>query len=109
VALRFQRALGATRRQYMSEYGAMVGWYWQSKTEWIREKPVLVSLCSPQILHGHTRARTQRQTAWAVAWPTQLHTRASFSETSSRNSVQLTAKDKRVRFLSVFFHWYRRA
>jgi hypothetical protein len=38
---------------------AMVGWYWQGKTEELGEKPVPVPLCPPQISHGLTRARTR--------------------------------------------------
>jgi hypothetical protein len=57
-------------------YGAMVGWYWQGKTEELGEKPAPVPLCPPQIPHGSTLARTrasalrgQRLTAWAMARP----------------------------------------
>jgi hypothetical protein len=53
-----------------------VEWYWQEQPEEIREKPVPVSLCSPQILHGLTRERIQtsaargrRLTAWAMTQP----------------------------------------
>jgi hypothetical protein len=35
----------------------MVEWYWHGKTEELGEKPVPMPLCSPQILHGLTRAR----------------------------------------------------
>jgi hypothetical protein len=45
-----------------------------------RRKPTPVPLCSPQIPHDLTRARTratavgsQRLTAWAMAWPTLPH------------------------------------
>jgi hypothetical protein len=37
-------------------------WYWQRKTEELRDKPVPGTLCPPQILHGLTRLRT-----WASA------------------------------------------
>ena len=33
----------------MDEYGAMVEWYWQGKTEVMGENPVPVPLCPPQI------------------------------------------------------------
>jgi hypothetical protein len=36
--------------------------YWQGKTEELREKPVPVPLCPPQIPHGLTRARTRAST-----------------------------------------------
>jgi hypothetical protein len=39
-----------------------VEWYWQGKTEVFGEKPVLVSLCLLQILHGPAWIRT-----WASA------------------------------------------
>jgi hypothetical protein len=31
----------------MNKYGAWAEWYWQGKTEVLREKPVIVALCSP--------------------------------------------------------------
>jgi hypothetical protein len=37
-----------------------VEWYWQGKTEELREKPVLVPLCPPQIPHGLTRVKQTR-------------------------------------------------
>jgi hypothetical protein len=53
---------------------ATVEWYWQGKTEELREEPVPVPLCPPQILHRRVRVRTQasaltgrRLTAWAMA------------------------------------------
>jgi hypothetical protein len=58
------------------EYGALMEWYWQGKTEELGEKPVPVPLCPPQIPHGLTRLRTQasavggrRLTVWAMARP----------------------------------------
>jgi hypothetical protein len=55
---------------------AMMEWYWQKKAEELREKPVPVSLCPPQISYGLTWVWTQasmvwgrQQTAWAMAWP----------------------------------------
>jgi hypothetical protein len=54
----------------------MVIWYWQEKTEELKEKPVPVSLCPPQVLRALTQVQTQvfavrgRQlTAWAIAQP----------------------------------------
>jgi hypothetical protein len=54
--------------------GATVEWNWQVKTEVLREKPVPVPLCPPQIPHGLTQDRTpasavggRRLTAWAMA------------------------------------------
>jgi hypothetical protein len=51
-----------------------VEWYWQGKTEELGEKPVPVTLCTPQIPYGLTRVRTRdsavrgrRLTAWAMA------------------------------------------
>jgi hypothetical protein len=43
---------------------ATVEWYWQGKTEELREKPVPVPLCPPQIPHGLTRARTRASAVW---------------------------------------------
>jgi hypothetical protein len=43
----------------VSEYGTSVEWYWQWKTEGLREKPVPLPLCQPQIPRGLTRTRTQ--------------------------------------------------
>jgi hypothetical protein len=58
----------------MSEYGTAVEWYWQGKTEGLREKPVPVPLCPTQIAHEltwkWTRAsavRSWRLTAWDMA------------------------------------------
>jgi hypothetical protein len=49
---------------------------WQGKKKELREEPVRVSLCPPQIPHGMTGARTRasgvrgrRLTAWAMALP----------------------------------------
>ena len=39
--------------------GAPVEWNWRRKTEVLREKPILVPLCPPQITHGLTRDRTR--------------------------------------------------
>jgi hypothetical protein len=36
------------------ECAALVAWYWQAKPEVPREKPVIVLLRPPQILHGLT-------------------------------------------------------
>jgi hypothetical protein len=54
-------------------YGAVVGWYWQGKTEVLGEKPVTVPLRPPQISLGmashQTRAlvvRGHRLTAWGM-------------------------------------------
>jgi hypothetical protein len=56
--------------------GAPVEWNWQGKTKELREKPVPVPLCPPQIPHGLTQDWTQasavggqRLTAWAIARP----------------------------------------
>jgi hypothetical protein len=56
--------------------GAPVEWNWQAKTDELREKPVPVPLCPPQIPHRLTRDRTRasavgcwRLTAWAMARP----------------------------------------
>ena len=38
----------------MNEYGTLVEWYWQGKTEVVGEKPVLVPLCPPQISQSLT-------------------------------------------------------
>jgi hypothetical protein len=35
---------------------ATAEWYWWGKTKEVREKPVPVPLCPPQIPHGLTRA-----------------------------------------------------
>jgi hypothetical protein len=62
-------------RWYMRVEGHM-GRYWQGKAENLREKPVPVPLCPPQLPHGltHVRNRTStvrgwRLTTWAMAWP----------------------------------------
>jgi hypothetical protein len=51
-----------------------VEWYWQWKTEELRQKTVPMPLCPQQIPHGLTRAQTlasavrgRRQNAWAIA------------------------------------------
>jgi hypothetical protein len=56
--------------------GAPVEWNWLGKTEALREKPVPVPLCPPQIPHGLALDRTRssavggrRLTAWAMARP----------------------------------------
>jgi len=36
----------------LSEYGALVKWYWQEKTEEVGEKPVTVLLLVPEIPNG---------------------------------------------------------
>jgi hypothetical protein len=36
---------------------ATMEWYWQGKTEELRESPVPMPLCSLQVLNGETRAR----------------------------------------------------
>jgi hypothetical protein len=58
-----------------------VEWNWQGKTEVLREKPVPVPLCPPQIPHRLTRDRTRvfavrgrRLTAWVMARPNILFT-----------------------------------
>jgi hypothetical protein len=38
----------------INDYGTLVEWYWQGKTEVLREKPVPVPLCAAQILRGLT-------------------------------------------------------
>ena len=38
--------------RWRNEYGAVVEWYWQGKTEVFGETPVSVPLCTPQIPHG---------------------------------------------------------
>jgi hypothetical protein len=51
--------------------GAPVEWNWQGKTEILRDKPVPVSLCPPQIPHGLTWDRTRASTVgdrWLTAW-----------------------------------------
>jgi hypothetical protein len=73
-----------------------VEWQWQGKTEELREKPVPVPLCPPQILHGLTHAWNhdsevtgRRLTAWTTAQPRgspnsyMLRTKNSSSETQS--------------------------
>jgi hypothetical protein len=59
---------------------ATVEWYWQGKGEELGEKPVPVPLCTPQIPHGLTRARTRpsavrgrRLTTSAMARPGATH------------------------------------
>jgi hypothetical protein len=58
----------------MNEYGALVEWYWQGKTEVMGGKPVTVPLCPPQISHGLTwdgtlvsAVRGRQLTPWASA------------------------------------------
>jgi hypothetical protein len=70
----------------MLAYYALPRWYefgerrWNDiltgETEELREKPVPVPLCPPQISHGLTQARTRASavrgrwlTTWAMAWP----------------------------------------
>jgi hypothetical protein len=60
----------------MSEYGAVVEWYWQGKTEEHGEKPFPETLFPPQISHGLTSARTRPSaarsrllTTWAIKRP----------------------------------------
>jgi hypothetical protein len=43
----------------MSEYGAVVEWYWQGNPEGPRGKPVPVPLCPPQIPRGLPREQTR--------------------------------------------------
>jgi len=38
-----------------NEYGTLVEWYWQGKTEVLGEKPVPVPLCPPHISDGLAR------------------------------------------------------
>jgi hypothetical protein len=47
-----RKTLYSVGGRWMNEYGAMVEWYWEGKTEVLREKPVPVQLFPPQILHG---------------------------------------------------------
>jgi hypothetical protein len=56
--------------------GVPVEWNWQGKAEVLREKPVPVPLCPPQIPHGPTRDRNRasamrgrRLTSWVMARP----------------------------------------
>jgi hypothetical protein len=60
----------------ISVWWTTVEWYRQGKIEEIREKPIPVPLCPPQITHGLTRAQTrdsavrgERLNAWAMARP----------------------------------------
>jgi hypothetical protein len=62
--------------QMIYEYGALVEWCWQGKTEEPREKPVSAPLRPPQIPRGLTRVwtrvsavRNQRLSASAMARP----------------------------------------
>ena len=38
--------------RWMNEYGAMVEWYWQGKTEVLWEKNFPAPFCLQEILHG---------------------------------------------------------
>jgi hypothetical protein len=57
----------------MSVWRVTMEWYWQGKTEELREKPALMPLCPPQIPYGLTRVRTRvsvvrgrRLIAWVI-------------------------------------------
>jgi len=71
-----RKTLYSVGGRWMDEYGALVEWYWQGKTEVLGENPVTVSLCPPQIpqsvlasisiLHSERPAtdRISNSTAW---------------------------------------------
>ena len=65
---------------WMNEYGAMVEWYWQGKTETLEQKSVWVSLCPPQIPHWQAWDRTRLSIVTAkstnhLIYATTLHER----------------------------------
>ena len=67
----------------MTEYAALVEWYWHAKSEVFRQKPVPVPLCPTQISHGlawnwtcfynchlsHGMANSVLQTPWTINLP----------------------------------------
>jgi hypothetical protein len=54
----WRKTLYSVGGRWMNEYGALVEWYWQGKTEVLGEKTVPVPLCPPQISHRLTWDRT---------------------------------------------------
>jgi hypothetical protein len=81
---------------YIWVWRAMVEGYCWGKTEEVRERPVPVLLCPPQIPHGLTRARTPASavrgrwlTAWAMARPTLSH-RITYISLTNRVTHWLT-------------------
>jgi hypothetical protein len=57
---------------HMSEYGAVVEWYWQGKTDWekyISQCIFVHHMDRPGSKPGLPRMRNRRLTAWAVTWP----------------------------------------
>jgi hypothetical protein len=49
--------------KWMSEYGALLEWHWQGKSEVLGEKPV------PTHFIYHSLARGWQLTSWDMAWP----------------------------------------
>jgi len=70
-----RKTLYSVGGRWMDEYGAMVEWYWQGKTEGMGEEPLLVSLFSTNsTLNGKgqsrlSKVRGQQPLAWATAQP----------------------------------------
>jgi hypothetical protein len=54
-----RKTLYSVGGRWMNEYGALVEWYWQGKTELLGEKPVPVQLYPPQISQVLARDRPQ--------------------------------------------------
>ena len=61
--------------RWMNGYGALVEFYWQGKTEVLREKPEPAWICPPQFSHCLPRNRTlvsavrgRRLITWYMAW-----------------------------------------
>jgi len=46
-----RKTLYSVGGRWMNEYGAMLEWYWQGKTEVMGENLAALSICSPQIPH----------------------------------------------------------
>jgi hypothetical protein len=60
----------------MNEYGALVEWYWQGKTEVLGEKPVTVPLFPPQIWNEVAWDRTRFSAVWdrRLTWHNDIKT-----------------------------------
>jgi hypothetical protein len=67
----------------MSEYGAVVEWYWQWKTKELGEKPATLPLCPPQIPHG---------LFWARTWPSAVRSRWLTTWAMARSDKRIVQK-----------------
>jgi len=72
-----RKTLYSVGGRWMDEYGAMVEWYWQAKTEVFGQKPALLPHYLQQISHripwdwtSSSMVRCQWPATWPMAHPT---------------------------------------